>query len=109
MANKKKKKTVSLPETEEILQSKAEQVEEPKEKKEPKKPTRKKVEKKEEAPVIKKEEIKEENKSKVASIRMGKIIRIFGGNMAMIEIDNVKSLISLGDSRRYKVGDIIQL
>lgn len=110
MANKKKKNVVSLPESEEVLQGQVGQVEKI-ETDETKKIPRKRAEK----PIVPKQPkeskdgIKVENKSEVATTRTGKIIRLFGDNTAMIEIDNVKSLISLGNSKRYKVGDVIQL
>lgn len=52
---------------------------------------------------------KKESKPKVDDKRTGKIVQIFNSGMAIIEIGNVKSLMPLGNAKRYRVGDIIQL
>ena len=106
MANKKKREMVSLPETEEFLHE-AEWAEETVQEQDT-------IEEIVEKPIVKprkntKKEIKEEKDSKVVDIKTGKIVRIFDGNMAMVEINGIQSLISLVNSRRYKVGDVIQL
>ena len=54
--------------------------------------------------------ISEEKKTpKVAEVKTGRIIRIFSNNTAMIEINGIRSLVSLGNANRYKVGEIIRL
>ena len=52
---------------------------------------------------------KKESKPKVDDKRTGKIVQIFNSGMAIVEIGNVKSLMPLGNAKRYRVGDIIQL
>lgn len=52
---------------------------------------------------------KEKKTPKVAEVKIGKIIRIFSNGTAMVEVDGVQSLISLGNANRYKVGEIIRL
>jgi len=55
------------------------------------------------------EHFEEESKPKVEEARSGKIVRIFSNNMAMVEIGNIKSLITIRNAKRYSVGDIIKL
>ena len=52
---------------------------------------------------------KEKKTPKVAEVKTGKIIRIFSNSTAMVEVDGVQSLISLGNANRYKVGEIVRL
>lgn len=52
---------------------------------------------------------KEKKTPKVAEVKTGKIIRIFSNGTAMVEVDGVQSLISLGNANRYKVGEIVRL
>lgn len=51
----------------------------------------------------------EKKMPKVAEVKTGKIIRIFSNNTAMIEINGIQSLVSLGNANRYKVGEIVKL
>lgn len=68
-----------------------------------------KVEKKPAKKVKAVKQIKEENKSKVDDKKTGKIVQIFNSGMAVVEIGNVKSLVPIGNAKRYRVGDIVQL
>ena len=52
---------------------------------------------------------KEKKTPKVAEVKTGKIIRIFSNGTAMVEVDGVQSLISLGNANRCKVGEIVRL
>ncbi len=66
----------------------------------------KKIEKPKRAP---RKNSEEKKTPKVAEVKTGKIIRIFSNNTAMIEINGIQSLVSLGNANRYKVGEIIRL